>query len=68
MQETKILKHLQKKSLTQLEALNLYGCMRLGARIYDLRNKGYNIKTVKKEYHGKHGKKMFAEYFLIKKK
>ncbi len=66
-QNEQILNHLKKKPITQLEALNLYGCMRLGARIFNLRAAGYNIKTVMKEYNGKHGKKVFAEYFLIKK-
>lgn len=30
-------------SLTQLEALNKFGCFRLASRIYDLRERGYNI-------------------------
>jgi hypothetical protein len=32
-------------SLTQLEALNQFGCFRLAARIADLRDKGLNIVT-----------------------
>lgn len=31
--------------ITPMIALNEYGCYRLGARIYDLRNEGMNIKT-----------------------
>lgn len=38
-----ILAHLREKPITPLEALNLYGCFRLGARIFDLRAQGYNI-------------------------
>lgn len=32
-------------SVTPLEALQAYGCLRLGARICDLRKAGYQIKT-----------------------
>lgn len=31
--------------LTSLDALNLFGCMRLASRIHDLRERGYNIET-----------------------
>jgi hypothetical protein len=31
------------KSITGIDALSLYGCFRLAARIHDLRKKGYNI-------------------------
>ena len=56
-----ILQHLlYYKSLTPLEALNLYGCFRLSARILELRKKGYDIKT---ENITKDGK-TFAEYSL----
>lgn len=36
---------LQGNKLTSLEALNLFGCMRLASRIHDLREKGLNIHT-----------------------
>ena len=32
------------KSITPIDALNQYGCFRLGARIYELRKEGMNIK------------------------
>lgn len=35
------------KSITQLDALNMFGCMRLASRINDLRNRGMNIVTEK---------------------
>ena len=39
-----ILAHLQSGTpITSLECLNLYGCLRLSARIYDLREAGHNI-------------------------
>jgi hypothetical protein len=33
------------KTLTQLQALDLFRCIRLPSRINDLRNRGYIIKT-----------------------
>lgn len=38
---------LQGNKLTSLEALNLFGCMRLASRIHDLRNDGLDIHTEK---------------------
>ena len=50
------------KSLTPLEALNKFGCLRLAARIADLRKDGHTIWTnyVQKD------KKIFAAYKLSK--
>ena len=46
--EIQILGHMkQHGSITALQALNQYGCMRLAARCYDLRNKGHKIETQK---------------------
>lgn len=43
-QNQKILAYLKSGSgLTQLEALNKFGCMRLGARVWELRHMGYPI-------------------------
>lgn len=45
-QNATILEHLLKGySITPKEALHFYGSMRLGARIYDLRSRGYNIES-----------------------
>lgn len=42
----RVLEHLKKhKSITPLEALNEFGCYRLGARIWDLRRDGHHIDT-----------------------
>ena len=39
-----VLKYLQSgKKLTPIDALNMFGCFRLGARICELRQKGYSI-------------------------
>lgn len=34
------------ESITPLDALNRFSCFRLGARIFDLRKKGYDIENV----------------------
>ena len=58
-----ILKHLSSgKHITQMEALKKFGCMRLGARIFDLKEQGYNIKTTMISKNNKR----FAKYQLIK--
>jgi len=63
-QEDYILKDLLRGTcITPMDALEDYGCFRLGARIYDLRNKGYDIKTKKI----KRNKKTFAGYYIEKK-
>jgi hypothetical protein len=46
--------------LTAIDALERYGCFRLAARIYDLREEGHKIKT---RFHQRSGKRI-AEYFL----
>ena len=57
-------KHLNKKgSITSWEAIQQYGCTRLSAIIYDLRNDGMKIKTdhvTKKNRYGYHV--VFAKY------
>jgi hypothetical protein len=47
------------KKLTPIDALNKFGCLRLAARIADLRNDGMNIvtNTIKLE-----NKKQIAQY------
>ena len=42
----RILIHLQSgKTINPLQALDLYGCLRLGARIYDLKRAGFDIDS-----------------------
>ena len=63
-----ILQHLERcGSITPLEALNEYGCMRLGARIWDLKRAGHRIetRTVTRMTEGGETKR-FAEYRLKK--
>jgi len=42
------------KSLTCLEALYKFSCLRLGARIWELKKQGMNIKPEFIEINGKH--------------
>lgn len=46
-QNEKILKYLRthKRGITQMDALERFGCMRLASRISDLRQMGFSIKT-----------------------
>ena len=45
-QAKKILAYMQAGNrITPIDALNLYGCFRLGARIADLRADGHEIKS-----------------------
>lgn len=58
-QTERILVHLKKgRPISPLQALRRFGCLRLGARIWDLRRDGYRIdrKMVRR------GKKHWAEY------
>jgi len=50
------------RSLSPLEALEKFGCFRLGGRIYELKQQGHNIKTDTVSKNGKH----FASYRLEK--
>ena len=61
-QNRAILAHLLSgKAITALEALNICGCFRLSARIYDLRRRGHNIKTSTVLVNNKH----IASYSLV---
>ena len=45
-QSAMILEYLKEgNGITPIDALNLFGCFRLGARIADLKKLGYNIVT-----------------------
>lgn len=62
-QKAAILKHLLTgKSLSQLEAAQLFDCFRLGARIFDLRDDGYLIKT--EMVTNRNRGKRFARYYM----
>ena len=50
------------KKITPLDALEDYGCFRLGARIYDLRREGHPIQT--ENFRDPQSGKHYARYWL----
>ena len=55
-------------SITQAQAVRLYGCYRLSARIYDIRKDGYEIATQYKTSKNRFGYvSVYANYVLLKK-
>ena len=59
-----ILEHLKKRgSITQKEAIDNYGIMRLGARIWDLKKQGHVIFTERETGVNRYGEKTaYARY------
>lgn len=63
-QKDRILDYLMEgHSLTPLEALNLFGCFRLGARIADIKGMGYLVHT--EMVHDRRTGKRYASYSLV---
>ena len=63
-QNSKIAEYLkQGNSITPLDALNLFGCMRLGARIADLKDR-YNMHIITNMVTTSNGKRV-ASYKLV---
>lgn len=62
----RILRHLRDyRTITPIEALSEYGCMRLGARIFDLKKMGYNIKKTTTKGTNRYGEPThYATYSL----
>jgi hypothetical protein len=55
---------LQGRKITPLQALSKWGCMRLSARILELRKEGHDIRTKLITRNGK----TFAQYYLYESK
>lgn len=64
-QNKMILKYLQthKRGLTPIDALEKFGCFRLSARIADLKEMGYDIRTDMEDNKNNRGR--HARYFLM---
>jgi len=63
-----ILRYMKEEgSITPLDALREFGCLRLGARIWDLKNlRGVRIKTEGEKTKNKYGKVVrYARYSLV---
>jgi len=59
---------LEGKAITPKSAMEDIGCMRLGARIFDIRQLGYDIETETCETVSRYGHKVrFARYRLKQK-
>ena len=63
----KVLNHLEEyKTITSLEAIELYGATRLSAIIFNLRKRGYNIITEDLPFVDRFGTKShYGKYILI---
>lgn len=60
-QARRVLKHLERRSITPLEALGVYGIFRLAARIWEIREAGFNVLTT---YRTDNKGKQYASYTL----
>lgn len=62
----KVRNHLiENKSISTWEAIQLYKETRLGAVIFNLRDKGWNISTLEEQYTDDEGNKIkYARYIL----
>lgn len=66
-QAAQIIKHLKKgKKITSLEALKMFGCSRLGARVLELKEIGHDIQGKMINVKTVHGIKSVKQYFLRK--
>lgn len=65
-QKAKILRYLKEHgSITPVDALREFGCMRLASRITDLKNDGYIIVTSFETTKNRYGDKVrYARYYL----
>lgn len=65
-QKEQILRYMEKNGvITPIEALNYFGCMRLAARIADLRKDGHLIDAVRVNYLNENGvAKSYNAYFI----
>ena len=67
-QNEQILNHLKEYgSNTPMDALALYGCFRLGARVHDLKARGNDIRTTMESKRNSQGQvKRYARYWMDK--
>ncbi len=68
-QNNLILEHLKRHgSITPWEAIAEYGCLRLGARIAELKEEGYDIRKSMEKAVNRYGKPVsYAKYFIVTK-
>lgn len=52
-------------TITQAEAITLFGCYRLGARIYDIKGQGFDIRREMEQGTNRFGEPVrYARYWL----
>lgn len=62
----RILRHLRDYgSITQAEAMTEYGCYRLGARIFDLKNQGYEITGATECVENRYGETCYIKRYRL---
>jgi len=61
-----LLELLREQPVTQLDAIRELGCLRLAARVYDLRRRGHVITTKRILMLGRFGSNQVAEYQLVR--
>lgn len=62
----RILRHLRDYgSITQAEAMTEYGCYRLGARIFDLKNQGYEITGATECVKNRYGETCYIKRYRL---
>lgn len=66
IQADRIVKYMQDNgSITALEALRDLGCLRLGARIFELKEKGYDIRGEFVEVENRYGEKCRVKRYWL---
>ena len=62
----RILKYIEEQgSISQLEALEHFGCMRLASRMSDLKKMGYNVTRRMEKKKNRYGEPIsYARYYL----
>lgn len=65
-QENMILEYLKThRGISQAEAFDAFGCCRLGARIYDLKARGFKVETIMEDGVNRFGRPTrYARYFV----
>lgn len=67
-QQAQILEYLKThRGISQAEAIDAFGCYRLGARIYDLKDRGYKVDVIMEDGVNRFGRPTrYARYFVTK--
>ena len=67
-QQAQILEYLKThRGISQAEAIDSFGCYRLGARIYDLKDRGYKVDVIMEDGVNRFGRPTrYARYFVTK--